>query len=86
MNNYGTLQKYLERNGNTIVKLSFDNLKEILGIEVDYVVALRIQKDFHCSYMVDSISKKGKWVSFCRTRMQNDNETAVTLASMLWWW
>lgn len=85
MNNYGTLQKYLERNGNTIVKLSFDNLKEILEIEVDYVVALRIQKDFHCSYMVDGISKKGKWVSFCRTKMQKDNETAVTLASMLWW-
>lgn len=85
MNNYIELQKYLENSGNAIVKLSFSSLKEILGIEVDYTVALRIQKDFHCNYMVDNISEKGKWISFCRTEMQNDDETITTLASMLWW-
>lgn len=85
MNNYIELQKYLENSGNAIVKLSFGSLKEILGIEVDYTVALCIQKDFHCSYMVDNISEKGKWISFCRTKMQNDDETITTLASMLWW-
>lgn len=79
------MQKYLENSGNAIVKLSFDNLKEILGIEVNDTVALRIQKDFHYSYMVDNISEKGIWISFCITEMQNDDETITTLASMLWW-
>ena len=34
MNNYNKLQKYLENSGNATVILSFDTLKEILGIEV----------------------------------------------------
>ena len=40
MNNYNKLQKYLENRGNATVILSFDTLKEILGIEVNYMAAL----------------------------------------------
>lgn len=86
MSNYSKLQKYLEHNGSPTVKLSFDSLTEILGIEVNYTVALCIQADFHCSYMVDSVSEKGEWIRFCRTEKQNDESaTITTLASMLWW-
>lgn len=58
MNNYNKLQKYLENSGNATVILSFDTLKEILGIEVNYTAALCIKKDFHCSYVVDDVSEK----------------------------
>lgn len=34
MGNYKELQKYLENTGKTEIKLSFDNLKNILNIEV----------------------------------------------------
>lgn len=87
MKNYRALQKHLESNGNETVKLSFDNLKEILCVDMDYAVALRLQKEFRCSYMVNGISERGKWVSFRRTDMQNDDDctTITTLASILWW-
>ena len=86
MNNYNKLQKYLENSGNATVILSFDTLKEILGIEVNYTAALCIKKDFHCSYVVDDVSEKEKWIRFCRTESQNDEDTTITtLASMLWW-
>lgn len=86
MNNYKVLQNHLENNGNATVKLSFGSLKEILGIEVNYTIALHIQKNFYCSYMVDNISEKEKWISFCRTEKQNDDGiTITTLASMLLW-
>lgn len=86
MNNYNKLQKYLENRGNATVILSFDTLKEILGIEVNYMAALFIKKDFHCSYVVDDVSEKEKWIRFCRTETQNDEDTTITtLASMLWW-
>ncbi len=84
MNNYNKLQKYLENRGNATVILSFDTLKEILGIEVNYTAALCIKKDFHCSYVVDDVSEKEKWIRFCRTETQNDEDTTITtLASML---
>lgn len=88
MGNYRKLQKYLENSGKIEIKLSFDNLKEILNIEVNYAVALRLQKDFRCSYMVCDISEQEKWVGFCKIEMQNnddDDATVTTLASMLWW-
>lgn len=86
MNNYKELQNYLINSGNAIVKLSFDNLKEILGIEVNYNIALHIQKNFHCTYKVDYISKKEKYISFCKIEMQNDDGTTITtLTSMLLW-
>ena len=84
--NFNKLQKYLENSGNATVILSFDTLKEILGIEVNYTAALCIKKDFHCSYVVDDVSEKEKWIRFCRTETQNDEDTTITtLASMLWW-
>lgn len=50
MGNYRELQKYLENTGKTEIKLSFDNLKNILNVEVNYAVVLRLQKEFQCSY------------------------------------
>ncbi len=86
MNNYNKLKKYLENSGNVTVILSFDTLKEILDIEVNYTAALCIKKDFHRSYVVDDVSEKEKWIRFCRTETQNDEDTTITtLASMLWW-
>ena len=78
MGNYRELQKYLENTGKTEIKLSFDNLKNILNVEVNYAVVLRLQKEFQCSYMVCDISEQEKWVS-------TDDATVTTLASMLWW-
>ena len=86
MNHYNKLQKYLENRGNVTVILSFDTLKEILGIKVNYMAALTIKKDFHCSYVVDDVLEKEKWIRFCRTETQNDEDIIITtLASMLWW-
>ena len=87
MGNYKELQKYLENTGKTEIKLSFDNLKNILNIEVNYAIVLRLQKEFQCSYMVYNISKQEKWVGFCKIETQNnddDDATVTTLASMLW--
>ena len=88
MGNYRELQKYLENTGKTEIKLSFDNLKNILNIEVNYAIVLRLQKEFQCSYMVCDISEQEKWVGFCKIETQNnddDDATVTTLASMLWW-
>lgn len=66
--NFNKLQKYLENSGNATVILSFDTLKEILGIEVNYTAALCIKKDFHCSYVVDDVSEKEKWIRFAELK------------------
>jgi len=66
--NYNKLQKYLENSGNATVILSFDTLKEILGIEVNYTAALCMKKDFRCSYVVDDVSEKEKWIRFAELK------------------
>ena len=58
---------------------------QTLGIKVNYMAALTIKKDFHCSYVVDDVLEKEKWIRFCRTETQNDEDIIITtLASMLW--
>ncbi len=87
MKDYRPLRKYLEGNGKTVINLTFNNLKDILGFEVDYSIALHLQKNFRCRYKVDNISEKSKSVSFRRIEMRNEDNgtTTITIASLLWW-
>lgn len=87
MKNYKALQNYLAKSGKEGIGLSFETLTEILGVEIDYAAALRLQKEFRCDYIAESISEAEKRVLFRKKSInrEEDGISAATSASMLWW-
>jgi hypothetical protein len=61
---YEPLWKYLQADGNETIKLSFDEIKEILGFKIDHSF-LNYKKELtEFGYQVGKISLKEKHVIF----------------------
>lgn len=64
MSKYDPLWKYLEENSQTTYKLSFDEIKEVLGFEIDHSF-LTYKKDLlKYGYSVGKISMRDKTIVF----------------------
>lgn len=64
MSKYNALWEYVGKSGNASLKLSFDEIKEIAGIEIDHSF-LNYKKELtQYGYQVGKISLKEKTVIF----------------------
>jgi len=64
MSKYDELWKYLQKNGNESIKLTFEEIKEITGIEIDHSFLTYKKEAGEYGYMVGKISLKEKNVQF----------------------
>lgn len=66
MSKYEPLWKYIEKNGSDKFKLTFDEIKDIIGIPIDHSF-LRYKKELvDYGYQVGKISMKEQTVAFER--------------------
>ena len=64
MSKYNSLWEYVRKNGNPSFKLTFDEIKDILGIPIDHSF-LNYKKELHeYGYQVGRISMKEQTVIF----------------------
>lgn len=64
MSKYNTLWEYVQKNGSTSIKLSFAEIKDVVGIEIDHSF-LNFKKELiQYGYQVSKISFKEKTVIF----------------------
>ncbi len=64
MSKYNDLWEYVQRNGNLSMKLSFDEIHDIIGIDIDHSF-LNYKKELtQYGYQVGKISLKEKTVIF----------------------
>ena len=64
MSKYNELWKYINSNGNTPIKLSFEEIKDIIGFDIDHSF-LNYKKELkEFGYEVGKISLKEKTVIF----------------------
>ena len=64
MSKYDRLWEYVRDNGNDAMKLTFDEIRDIAGIEIDHSF-LNYKKELtQYGYRVSKISLKGKTVMF----------------------
>lgn len=64
MSKYNTLWEYVQKNGSTSIKLSFAEIKDVVGIEIDHSF-LNFKKELiQYGYQVSKISLKEKTVIF----------------------
>jgi hypothetical protein len=67
MSKYEPLWKYLQADGNEVIQLSFDEIKEILGFGIDHSF-LNYKKELtEFGYEVGKVSLKEKCVTFHKT-------------------
>lgn len=64
MSKYDSLWKSVQKNGNPSIKLSFDEVKEIAGIEIDHSFLKFKKEAIDYGYEVGKISLKEKTVTF----------------------
>jgi hypothetical protein len=64
MSKYDTLWKYIQKNGNQSLKLSFDEIRNIIGIEIDHSFLNYKKELIQYGYEVKKISLKEKMVLF----------------------
>jgi hypothetical protein len=64
MSKYETLWEYVKKNGSQSLKLSFDEIKNILGIEIDHSFLNYKKELVQHGYQVGKISLKEKTVLF----------------------
>lgn len=64
MSKYDSLWKSVQENGNPSIKLSFDEVKEIAGIEIDHSFLKFKKEAIDYGYEVGKISLKEKTVIF----------------------
>lgn len=67
MSKYDALWNYLKDNGKDAYKLSFDEIKGILGFDIDHSFLTYKKDAADYGYEVSKISMKSKTVSFGRT-------------------
>ena len=66
MSKYDRLWEYIRDNGDHTIKLTFDEIKDIAGIEIDHSF-LNYKKELtQFGYQVGKISLKGKTVIFTK--------------------
>ncbi|MCC0681623.1 hypothetical protein IC218_15230 [Clostridioides sp. ES-S-0005-03] len=64
MSKYSSLWEYVKKNGNQSFKLTFEEIKDIVGIEIDHSF-LKYKKELNeYGYQVGKISLKEKTVIF----------------------
>lgn len=66
MSKYEPLWKYLESNGNQQIQLSFDEIKGILGFEIDHSFLTYKKGAAQFGYQVRKVLLKEKQVNFSR--------------------
>lgn len=64
MSKYDSLWRSVQKNGNPSIKLSFDEVKEIAGIEIDHSFLKFKKESTDYGYEVGKISLKEKTVIF----------------------
>lgn len=67
MSKYDALWNYLKDNGKDAYKLSFDEIKSVLGFGIDHSFLTYKKEAADYGYEVGKISMKDKNVSFSRT-------------------
>jgi len=68
MSKYESLWKSIQKDGRDQFKLSFDEIKNILGFEIDHSF-LTFKKELkNFGYIVEKISLKEKWICFSKIR------------------
>ena len=66
MSKYDSLWKFIQGNGNQTIKLTFDEIRDITGIEIDHAF-LNFKKDLiPYGYQVGKISLKEKTIIFTK--------------------
>jgi len=67
MSRYDSLWKFIQGNGNQAIKLTFDEIRDITGVEIDHAF-LSFKKDLiPYGYQVGKISLKEKTIIFTKT-------------------
>lgn len=64
MSKYNTLWEYVQQTGSPSFKLTFDEIKDILGIEIDHSFLTYKKELPQYGYQVGKISMKDKTVIF----------------------
>jgi hypothetical protein len=64
MSKYDPLWKYLQKDGNGQIQLSFENIRDIIGIEIDHSFLTYKKEAAEYGYTVGKISLKEKNVQF----------------------
>lgn len=66
MSKYNLLWNYLQSNGNDLLKLSFEEIKNVLGFELDHSFLTYKKEAEQYGYRVGKISLKEKHVTFMK--------------------
>lgn len=64
MSKYNPLWEYVQQNGNPQIKLSFDEIRDVLGTEIDHSFLNYKKELIEYGYQVGRISLKEKTVIF----------------------
>lgn len=64
MSKYEPLWRWVEKNGSDRLKLSYHEIKEILGFSIDHSFLTYKKELLEFGYKVGKISMKEQWVSF----------------------
>jgi len=64
MSKYENLCKYLKTNGKDCLKLSFEEIKKILGFDIDHSFLTYKKELLQFGYQVGKISMKEKHITF----------------------
>lgn len=67
MSKYNQLWEYVQKNGSLQIKLTFEEIKDIAGIEVDHSFLKYKKELIEYGYQVGKISLKEKIVFFNKT-------------------
>lgn len=67
MSKYEPLWKYIKQNKQESYTLSFENIKDILGFDIDHSFLTYKNELANCGYEVTKISMKNKTVTFAKT-------------------
>ena len=71
MSKYERLWKYLKENNKENYKLSYEEIKEILGFEIDHSFLTYKKESKEFGYEVGKISMKEKTVIFSKKKIKN---------------
>lgn len=66
MSKYNALWEYIHKDGNPLIKLSFDEIHNIAGIEIDHSFLTYKKELIQYGYKVGKISLKGQTVDFIK--------------------
>jgi len=66
MSKYNSLWKYLHSNGDNQIKLSFEEIRNIIGFDIDHSFLTYKKEAKEYGYEVGKISLKEKYVTFIK--------------------